>query len=149
MPEMNENTEKPTWEIDRVLQSLVGAQIRVGAEAFAPFAQGRVIQEHLTPASQLILPDNTPVDGQPVFFEGRLEQFNRQIGLVRVQLGPAERFGAQGMILFRERSVVILPGPAVVQLSVPFHIERLPTGEENYWRDLRLPCAQLLFNFQD
>ena len=146
---MNENTAKPTWEIDRTLQSLVGAQIRVGAEAFAPLAQGRSIQERLTPASQLILPDNTPVDGQPVFFEGRLEQFSRQIGLVRVQLGPAEGFGAQGMILFRGRGAVILPGPAAVQLSVPFHIERLPKGEENYWRDLRVPCAQLLFDFQD
>lgn len=149
MPEMNAITEKPTWEIDRTLQSLVGAQIRVGAEAFTPFAQGRSIQERLTPASQLILPDNTPGDGQPVFFEGRLEQFSRQIGLVRVQLGLAEGFGAQGMIFFRGRSAVILPGPAVVQLSVPFLIERLPTGEENYWRDLRLPCAQFLFNFQD
>ena len=149
MPEMNENTARPTWKIDRDLQSLVGAQIRVGAEAFAPVAQGRAIQEHLTPASQLILPDNTPVDGLPVYFEGRLEQFNRQIGLVRVQLGLADGFGAQGMILFRERSVIILPGPAVVQLSVPFHIERLPTGEENYWRDLRAPCAQLLFDFKD
>ena len=149
MPEMNEIAAKPAWEIDRILQSLVGAQIRVGAEAFAPFAQGRAIQERLTSASQLILPDNTPVDGQPVFFEGRLEQFSRQIGLVRVQLGPAERFGAQGMIFFRGQSVAILPGPAVVQLSVPFHIERLPTSEENYWRDLRFPRAQLFVNFQD
>ena len=149
MPEMNEITAKPTWEIDRVLQNLVGAQIRVGAETFAPFAQGRSVQERLTPASQLILPNNTPVDGQPVFFEGRLDQFSRQIGLVRVQLGPAEGFGAQGMILFRGRGAVILPGPVVVQLSVPFHVERLPLGEGNYWRDLRLPCAQLLFNFPD
>ena len=149
MPGMNENTAKPTWKIDLDLRSLVGAQIRVGAEAFAPLAQGRAIQERLTPVRQLILADNTAVDGQPVFFEGRLDQFSRQIGLVRVQLGPSERFGAHGMILFRERSVVILPGPAVVQLSVPFHIERLPTGEENYWRDLRVPCAQLLFDFKD
>ena len=149
MPEMNENTAKPTWEIDRVLQSLVGAQIRVGAEAFAPFSPGQAIQGRLTPASQLILPDNTPVDGLPVFFEGRLEQFSRQIGLVRVQLGPPDEVAVQGMILFRGRGAVILPGPAVVQLSVPFHVERLPLGEDNYWRDIRMPYAQMFFELPE
>ena len=53
------------------------------------------------------------------------------------------------MILFRERNAVILPGTAIVQLAFPFHVERLPLGEENYWRDLRLSRAQLVLPFPE
>lgn len=35
--------------------------------------------------------------------------------------------------------------PAVVQLAFPFHVERVPTDAENYWRDLRVRRVQFEF----
>lgn len=149
MPEMTETTTRPVWEIERILQSCVGAHIRVGAHAFAPIGDNPQMPSRLIPTNRLILPDNTDIDGQPVYFEGRLEQFTRRIGVVHVQLAAPDCPGAQGMVLFRERSAVILPGPAIVQLAFPFHVERLPSGEDNYWRDLRLPQAQFHLPLHD
>lgn len=146
---MTGTIDKPIWEIDRIPRSCVGAHIRVGAKAFAPLGEDRQMPPRLIPANCLILPDNTAVEGQPVFFEGRLEEFTRQIRVVHVYLAAPDSVVAQGMVLFPERSAAILPGPAIVQLAFPFHVERLPSGEDNYWRDLRLPHAQFLLRFQD
>ena len=67
---MNEATDKRVWEIDRILQGCVGAQIRVGTEAFAPLGESQQVPARLIQAKRLILPDNTAVEGHPVFFEG-------------------------------------------------------------------------------
>ena len=98
----------------------------------------------LTSVRDLVLPDNTAARGLPVFFEGRLERWRRRIGVVHLWLSaPAERhrFG-DGVLLFRGRSVVLLSGPATVELGVPFHVEALPATARNYWQDLRRPRVQ-------
>ena len=94
------------------------------------------------------MPDNTRPGLLPVFFEGRLCRFERRIGVVFVTLDApvaAER-SAEGMLFLRGMAAVILRGPAVVQLAVPFWVERLP-DEANYWEDLRFPTAQFRLPF--
>ena len=99
----------------------------------------------------LYLPDNSQPAGLPVFFEGRLCEFERRIGVVVVRLdAPAAADAAsEGPALFRGKMAVLLRGPALVQLAFPFQVERLPTDAENYWRDVRIPRAQFEFPFGD
>jgi hypothetical protein len=103
----------------------------------------------LVPVRELYLPDNTQAGGLPVFFEGRLRQFERQIGVVCVHLDApttAER-ATEGVVCFRGQAAILLRGPAVVELAFPFHVERLPDDPNNYWLDLRLPQAQFELTF--
>ena len=73
-----------------------------------------------------------------------LERWLRRIGVIHAWLdAPAERQRSyDGIFLFRGRSVVLLSGPATVELAVPFHVEALPATARNYWQDLRAPRAQ-------
>jgi hypothetical protein len=111
----------------------------VAAEAFSPARwNGELPQRFISPR-ELLLPDDTAVAGLPLYFEGRLQHFVRQIGVVHVFLEPpasAESL-ADGLVYFRGATAVILRGPAVVKLAYPFHVEKLPADEDNYWRDLR------------
>ncbi len=142
-------TNRPRWHIDLVLEELMGADIRVAARAFSPqrWTDGEL--PRLMPVRQLILPDNSPTGALPVFFEGRLQRFERQIGVVVVALespSSSDRVSEE-LNFFRGSTSVILQGPVVVELAFPFQVERLPAHPENYWRDLRMPRVQFEFPF--
>jgi hypothetical protein len=112
------------------------------AESFFPSA-GTQVQPTAIAVGDLILPDNTRPGLLPVFFEGRLRRFERRIGAVFVTLGaPAVERSAEGMVFLRGSAAVLLHGPALVRLAVPFRVERLPNDAANYWVDLRFPIAQ-------
>lgn len=138
------------WAIDRTLEGLLGQDVRAAAKSFAPALLNGAKTLRFLPVRDLYLPDNTQPAGLPVFFEGRLLEFERQIGVVFVRLdSPALPYTSEGAVLFRGRAVVIVRGPAAVELTSPFQVERLPTDVDNYWRDLRLPCAQFEFGFPE
>jgi len=143
-----QRTQRLQWEIDRILSNLVGQDVRVAAKAFSPARWDGTALPCFIPVARLLLPDNTQPAGLPVFFEGRLLEFERQIGVVCVRLeAPLLPTRApDGLAYFRGKSVVILCGPAVVELAFPFHVERLPSDPDNYWRELRWPCAQFEFS---
>lgn len=141
-----EPVERPQWPIDHLLGGFVGEQVRVAAEAFIPPSTNGEGWPRMIPVADLMLPDNSTPGGLPVFFEGRLEAFERRIGVVDVILAaPVNRDGSvpDGATAFRSTTAVVLPGPARVRLAYPFVVERLPADEGNYWRDLRGPRAQL------
>lgn len=99
------------------------------------------------PVRDLILPDNTQPGLLPVFFEGPLRRFERRIGVVFATLdAPVAERSAEGMLFLRGMAVILLHGPAVVPLAIPFRVERLP-DEANYWEDLRFPAAQFRLPF--
>ena len=127
----------------------MGEEVRVAAKSFAPPARPGVAPLRFLAVRDLYLPDNTQPAGLPVFFEGRLVQFARQIAVVCVRLAASLLPGraSYGLAFFRGQAVAILRGPAVLELAFPFHIERLPHDPDNYWRDLRMPRAQFEFPF--
>ena len=91
--------KRPQWEIDLILEALVGDDVRVGAASFSP-PKPNGEWEPCRSVSQLILPDNTSGSGLPVYFEGRLRRFDREIGVVSVELdAPAllELFNAMDL----------------------------------------------------
>ena len=122
---------------------------RVAAEAFFPVRWNGEVLPTAIPVRDLILPDNTQPGLLPVFFEGRLRRFERRIGVVFVTLDApvAADASAEGMLFLRGMRAVLLRGPAVVQLAVPFRVERLPDNIANYWEDLRFPAAQFRLPF--
>jgi hypothetical protein len=142
-------TKRPTWQIDEVLEKLIGVDIRVAAKRFSPLRWTGETLPRLLPVDQLILPDNSQARGLTVFFEGRLQRFERRIGVVFVELDePAARDGiSEGVNFFRGNMSVILRGPVVAELAFPFQVERLTADPENYWRDLRVSRAQFEFPF--
>lgn len=138
------STSRPLWPIDQVLERLVGAPIRLAAESFIPIRWDGEPMEKRIGTRELILPDQTQPGPLPVYFEGRLREFTRQIGVVDAWLDavPLIAEPVEGTIRFRGSTAVILPGPAIVRLAFPFKVERLPADSANYWEDLRLPRAQ-------
>jgi len=145
----SEAIQRPKWDIDRQLEGLVGHHVRVAAAAFAPPRPSGEPWPALIPVADLILPDNSSVGRLPVYFEGRLEAFERRIGVVEVLLTAplSVEASTEGIISFRGAAAVVLRGPAVVRLAFPFRVERLPLGDNNYWRDLQVPRAQLEFTW--
>ena len=141
--------QRPLWGIDQILNDLIGQDIRVAAKSFAPVSYDGDAPLRFLPVRDLYLPDNSQPAGRPVFFEGRLLEFERQIGVVFVRLDVPAAVAAspEGAVLFRGKAAVILRGPAVLEMAFPFHIERLPVDPDNYWRDLRMPRAQFEFPF--
>lgn len=144
-----ETIQRPKWEIDRQLERLVGHYVRVAAAAFTPRRFNGEPWPGPIPVADLILPDNSSVGNLPVYFEGRLEAFKRRIGVVEVLLAAPRSVdaSAEGIVLFRGAPAVVLRGPALVRLAFPFRVERLPSDEDNYWRDLQIPHAQLEFTW--
>jgi len=141
-------TQRPQWTIDLRLKRLLGQEVRVAAESFFPIRWNGEVLPAAIPVRDLILPDNTQPGLLPVFFEGRLRRFERRIGVVFVTLdAPVAERSAEGMLFLRGMAAVLLRGPAVVQLAVPFRVERLPDDEANYWEDLRFPTAQFRLPF--
>ena len=147
--QMTEPPARPRWNIDRRLQSLVGRDVRVAAECFAPVRWNGEVLPHFVPVRDLILPDQSQPRGLPVFFEGCLRQFERRIAVVYVGLEACRTTErpAEGILAFRGRAAVILHGPATVVLAFPFRVEPLPSEAYNYWEDLRLPTAQFRLSF--
>lgn len=147
--QMTEPLARPRWNVDRRLQALVGRDVRVAAECFAPVRWNGEALPHFVHVRDLILPDQSQPRGLPVFFEGRLRQFERRIAVVYVSLEACRTTErpAEGIIAFRGRAAVILHGPATVVLAFPFCVEPLPSEGDNYWEDLRLPTAQFRLPF--
>jgi hypothetical protein len=145
----NELTSRPTWAIDRLLESLLGADIRVSAKAFVPSGWNGQLPTRFRLVRDLYLPDNSQPVGLPVFFEGRLQRFERQISVVFVGLESpaAPKRATEGTVYFRGTTAVILHGPAVVELTFPFLVEKVPPDSDNYWRDLRFPGTQFELPF--
>jgi hypothetical protein len=142
-------TARPQWDIDRLLAGLIDANVRVAAKAFSPMPRNGKAAGRFVPVRNLYLPDNSRADGLPVFFEGRLGEFDRQIGVVfaRLDAPTATDAASEGQVLFRGKTAVILRGPALVELAFPFQVERLPADAENYWRDFRSARVQFEFPF--
>lgn len=92
-----------------------------------------------------ILPDNSWPGLLPGFFEGRLRQFDRRVGVVNVTLDAMDLLEptADGGVRFGGAAALVLQGPATVRLSFPFRMEPLPTDPAKYWEDLRAFRAQL------
>ena len=135
------------WPIDLRLGQLIGRDVRVAVDAFSPVRWNGEALPWLNPVRELILPDNSRVGALPVFFEGRLRQFERQIGVVYVALDApsAPEASAEGIVRFRHGQAVVLRGPATVRLTYPFRVEPLPHDADNYWEDLRIATAQFRF----
>jgi hypothetical protein len=140
---------RPRWAIDLRLEGLLGREVRVAAEAFFPIRWDGEVLPVPIPVGDLILPDNSRAGSVPVFFEGRLRQFERRIGVVYVTLDAPvlPPSSAEGRVLVRGVPAVLVRGPALVRLAFPFRVEPLPTDEPNYWEDLRFPKAQLHLPF--
>ena len=144
-------TQRPQWEIDKTLGRLIGEEVRVAAKSFSPGPRHGRAAAPLLPVRELFLPDNSRPDGLPVFFEGRLQHFERQVGVVcvRLEAPTAATRTPDGPVFFRGQTAVLLRGPALVELAFPFQVERLPADSDNYWRDLRVPCVQFELVFTD
>lgn len=142
---------RPLWDIDSLLAGLIGTEVRAAAKAFSPVPRNGEAPRRFMPVRDLYLPDNSQPAALPVFFEGRLCEFERHVGVVCVRLDAptAADTASEGSMLFRGKTAVILRGPALVELAFPFQVERLPADAENYWRDLRMPRAQFEFPFGD
>ena len=140
----NGRPTRKRWDIDRRLEQVVGLDVRVAVDAFSPQVWDGGAIPVLSPVRHLILPDNSQAGGLPVFFEGRLRRFERQIGVVFVGLDAPTSAAAstEGIVTLRGRPVVILRGPATVSLAFPFRVEPIPTDPDDYWEDLRVPTAQ-------
>src|SRR5205085_10093337 len=120
---------QPSWEIDRILQRCIGYDVRVCARQFAPVPTGKHVPAFL-PVGNIILSDQSRPENLPVFFEGKLDSFHRQIGVVRVRLWlpTLADTASDGLVTFRGKLAVIIRGPALVELQAPFHVEQLPTA---------------------
>jgi hypothetical protein len=146
---MSIETHRPKWEIDKRLEALLGENIRVRAHAFCP-PNWDGEPTHVIEASALILPDNTAVDRDEIYFEGKLLGFRREIAVVFVSIGkPDADSTANGRVAFRGRGAVILPGPATVQLHQEHFIERIPTDSIFYWSHLGSTGAQFNLPLDD
>ena len=142
---MNPQTlQRPPWPIDRLLDALVGHNVRVAAESFSPVRWNGELPHHLVSTHELVLPDNSHAQGLPLYFEGRLRRYVRQISTVYVELAPLASLedAAEGKVFFRGAIATILQGPAVVKLAFPFRVEQLPPNPDNYLEDLRVPRVQ-------
>jgi hypothetical protein len=136
LQDINMEIHRPKWEIDKRLEALLGENIRLRTHAFCPpnwnGEPARLIQ-----ASGLLLPDNTTVDKDELYFEGRLLCFRREVGVVFVSIDrPDAGNTANGRVIFRGRGAVILPGPATVQLHQEHFIEPIPADSRLYWSHL-------------
>jgi hypothetical protein len=67
---------RPKWEIDLVLERLVGEEIRVAARAFTPVRKPGEKPLALSPVRTLFLPDNSRPAGLPVFLRGDYKLLN-------------------------------------------------------------------------
>src|SRR5690349_9959018 len=116
---------KNKWEIDCILEGLLGAEVRVAARSFSPARWSGENSFRFVAARSLYLPNNSQPAGLPVFFEGRLQEFARNVAVVLVCLDSSRSAegAADGTLYFRGSTAVIVRGPAVVELAFPFQVE--------------------------
>ena len=140
---------RPEWQIDKRLNLLIGENIRVRVSAFCPpkwnGEPANVIQ-----AANLMLPDNSMVHRDELYFEGKLLSYRRDVAFVFLALDQSAFAGegANGRVLYRGRQAVILHGPATVQLHPDHFIEKLPSDSSFYWDHLRIVGPQFEFSFK-
>jgi hypothetical protein len=134
---------RPEWEIDKRLKRLLGENVRVRAQAFCP-PKWNGEPEKVIQASSLVLPDNTAVQKDELYFEGNLLAYRREVALVFVELGRLTLQGetANGRVLYRGRPAVILQAPAAVQLHADHFVEKIPKDFQFYWNHLILSGRQ-------
>lgn len=146
---MSLELQRPKWEIDKRLEALTGENIRVRAAAFCP-PRWTGKSSQLIEARAFILPDNSAMDGDALYLEGRLLSFRREIGVVFVSLDrPDADATANGRVLFRGSGAVILPGPATVRLHTDLFIERIAADTRLYWSHLLATEPQINLPFDD
>ena len=141
---------KREWEIEKVLMRLLGRNVRVLGRSFVPSFEDKFRWPiEAIKADRFWLPDNRSAEGCPVFFEGKLNEVHRSVGVIHLGLSEPDtkHFSDEGFFPFRGRLAVIMRGPVVVQLDYPFVVELLPSEPVNYWLDLRFPRAQFEFQF--
>lgn len=145
------DTEGPEWEIDRQLARLVGNDVRVAVDSFCPINGHDCAPRRWIPTTNLLLPDNASTACLPVLFEGRLIDFQRQIGVVhlRMETSPAPCRASEGIVRFRGHSAVVLHGHALLRMAFPFFIERLPATPDTYWQDFTWGGAQFELPLQE
>ena len=139
-----ELAHRPQWDIDRVLEELHGQDVRVAAMSFSPAPWDGGLHSRFISPRELILPDNSAVAGLPLYFEGRLQRYLRQIGIVYAHLDSPNSIedSAEGVVCFRGTLAVILRAPAIVKLAYPFRVEKIPADDANYWSDIRFGLVQ-------
>jgi len=143
-------SRKPTWEIDQRLAALVGCPIRVRADSLIPKGWNGELLKHPINDVNLVLPDGTKIEGDPVYVEGILREFSRRIAVLFANLDPLPFEGtAEGRVLFRGTPAVILRAPATVQFHHSQFVERLPTDEKSYWQHLVANDPQMNLRFGD
>ena len=139
-----EISQRQVWHINQVLGDLLGQDVRVAADSFCPAPKNGTAPRHFVSPRELVLADNTSARGLPLYFEGNLKQFRREIGVVHVELEPpvSTTESVEGSTYFRGVTAVIMRGPAIVRLAYPFRVEKLPRGADDYWEDIRVSRAQ-------
>jgi hypothetical protein len=132
-----ENVQRPEWEIDKRLKALIGENVRVRVAAFCP-PKWNGEPMHVIPAADFVLPDNSAVHKDELYFEGRLLAYQRNVAMVFAVLDSLTLEGetANGRVLYRGRQVVVLQAPATVQLHPEHLVERLPEDFKFYWNHL-------------
>ena len=65
-----ETSQRPQWDIDRILERLTGRNVRALARAFAPITPANGNTFHMIAARSLYLPDNSQPELPPGLFRG-------------------------------------------------------------------------------
>lgn len=138
--------QRPEWEIDKRLKALIGENVRVRAAAFCPPKWNGELM-HVIPAADFVLPDNSTVHRDELYFEGKLLAYQRNVAVVFAMLDRLTLEGetANGRVLYRGRQAVILQAPATIQLHSEHFVERLPTDFSFYWNHLTAAGPQFEF----
>jgi hypothetical protein len=143
-----QTNQRRVWEIDKRLEALIGCAVRVRAELVMPKRWNGESLPHVIDLKNLILPDGTSADRDPIYVEGILKEFRRNIAVVCVDLDrPLIEGGAEGRISFRGVTAVILRGPATVRLGHPYFVEKIPADAKSYWAHLRSTNPQFELGF--
>ena len=66
---------------------------------------------------------------------------------VELESPTTPKLAPEATVDFSSSTAVILHGPAVVELTFPFLVEKVPPDSDNYWRDLRFPGTQFELPF--
>jgi hypothetical protein len=147
----SEIVQRPEWEIDRRLKALIGENVRVRVAAFCP-PKWNGEPMHVMPAADFVLPDNSTVHRDELYFEGKLLAYERNVAVVFAMLDRLTLEGekANGRVLYRGRQAVVLQAPATVQLHPEHFVEKLPADFTFYWSHLTISGSQfeLPFDFE-
>lgn len=136
------------WEIERILDRLVGQEILVEAAAFCPAGWTGQFPLGWIPVRDLVLADEFPAAGMPVYFEGKLEEYKREIGFVYVRLAAPPGFEDEpirALVTMNDRLVGFMGGPATVRLTFPFYVVRPSPDSASDWNELDGPPSRFRY----